>query len=76
VEVLENTLEVSREHIAKTEEKCDNLQKQGKRNVYFYFLLLIVVMCVCVCRLMSSSWNLVPYISLFLFPFNWPKLKR
>ncbi len=49
VEVLENTLEVSREHIAKTQEKCNNLQKQGKRNVYFYFLILIVVMCVCVC---------------------------
>ena len=37
VEVLENTLEVSRENISKNEEKCDNLQKQGKRSVYFYF---------------------------------------
>ncbi|XP_046641369.1 uncharacterized protein LOC124326518 isoform X1 [Daphnia pulicaria] len=33
VEVLENTLEVSREHIAKTEEKCDNLQKQVEKIV-------------------------------------------
>ena len=48
VEVLENTLEVSREHISKNEEKCDNLQKQGKRSVYFYFLNNCSHVCVCV----------------------------
>lgn len=34
VEVLENTLEVSRENISKTEEKCDNLQRQGKSRTF------------------------------------------
>ncbi|XP_032788882.2 uncharacterized protein LOC116926171 isoform X1 [Daphnia magna] len=31
VEVLENTLDVSREHISKTEEKCENLQRQVEK---------------------------------------------
>ena len=47
VEVLENTLEVSRENISKNEEKCDNLQKQGKRSVYFYFFNNCSHVCVC-----------------------------
>lgn len=66
VEVLENTLEVSREHISKNEEKCDNLQKQGKRSVYFYFLNNCSHVCVRE-PMTSVPGNLVRLFLFFVF---------